>query len=336
MGPQIEALGVPVIALGMKRGIPWPASLLKLRKIINELRPDLIQGWMYHGNLAATLACTMAPGRPVLVWNIRHSLYSLCHEKPMTRQVIRTNRFFSSASGALLYNSRLSRKQHEDFGFASRNGLVIPNGINLQKFHFSAVARQRVRSELPIPADALVIGHVARLHPMKDHPLLLRAAAVLALRYPKTHFLLSGRDVSPENKTLTQLIPEELRDRFHLLGERTDVHELMSAMDIASSSSYGEAFPNVVGEAMAASLPCVVTDVGDSALIVGDTGVVVPPRDEQALIDGLEKLLTMPEKQRRSLGQQAQKRIEENFTLQVIVQRYVTLYKTMILEKRKG
>lgn len=334
MGPPIRALGVPVTTLDMFGGWPSLSGLIKLRRVVREFEPEIIQGWMYHGNLAATMARTLVSGSPVLAWNIRHSLYDLGHEKPMTRQVIRANRFLSSAPDALLYNSGLSRKQHEAFGFSSRNGQVIPNGIDTQKFSFSYASRQHVRSELGIPADALVVGHVARLHPMKDHPAFLRAAVRLALRYQETHFLLSGREVSLEDKTLERIIPAQVRHRFHLLGERSDVPDLMSVMDVFSlSSAWGEGFPNVVGEAMATGVPCVATDVGDTAIIIGDTGEVVPPQDEDALFAGIESLLTMPLEERRVLGASSRARIESKYTLRALVEQYAALYENLIQQE---
>lgn len=336
IGPQIRALGVPVTSLGMRRGRATFSGLAKLRRMVRSFMPDLIQGWMYHGNLAATWARTLASGCPVLAWNIRQSLYNLGHEKPMTQQVIRANRFFSSAPDALLYNSWLSRKQHEAFGFASRHGRVIPNGIDVRKYSFSFASRQRIRFKLGIPVDAPVVGHVARLHPMKDHPIFLRAAVDIALRYPETHFLLSGRNVSLENETLAQLIPAQVHDRFHLLGERNDVPDLMSAMDVFCQSSWSEAFPNVLGEAMAVGVVCVATDVGDSAAIIGDTGVVIPPRDKEALAAGIESVLTMSSEERNILGSRARARIEANYTLGVIVEQYAALYEQLVAEKEAG
>lgn len=330
MGERIEALGVPVTALGMKAGRPTLSSLVKLRTVIKRIRPDLIQGWMYHGNLAATLAHFFATGHPALAWNIRHSLYDISDEKPMTRLMIRVNRLFSFTADVLLYNSQLSRQQHEAFGFSSAKGQVIPNGIDVQSFCFSEQARKRIRSELGIPEDAQVVGHVARLHPMKDHPLFLQAASDIALHDSAVHFMLSGKDVTLDNVTLNQSIPAVLQNRFHLLGERSDVANLMSAVDIlSSSSSYGEAFPNVLGEAMAVGLPCVATDVGDSALIVGDTGRVVKPRDKAALSGAIEALLALPTVEYQLLSKLARRRIEENFTLSVIVERYALLYRKL-------
>lgn len=335
MGPKIAAMGVPIITIDMPIGRPTLSGVIKFRKVIRELQPDLIQGWMYHGNLAATLAYFLLLKKAPLVWNVRHSLYGIENEKRLTQLVIKANRFFSNSPTALLYNSQVSRKQHEKFGFSAEGGRVIPNGIDLKRFSFSSLARQRTRAELAISTDALVVGHVARLHPMKDHALFLKAAVDIAQRHANTHFLMSGRGVSLDDGNLKQHIPAALHNRFHLLNERNDVPELMSAMDIFCQSSWSEAFPNVLGEAMAVRLPCVATDVGDSALIVGDYGVMVTPREINALATGIESLLLLSTTDRQLLGEQARKRIEVNFALPAIVKQYATLYKTLILEKSK-
>lgn len=333
LGPLIRALGVPVTTLCIRGGQPSITGLIKLRRVIRERKPHIIQGWMYHGNLVATLARTLAQGHPILAWNIRHSLYDLGHEKLITRQVIRAGKCLSLAPDAILYNSRLSRKQHQAFGFVSLNGRVIPNGVDVQRFSFTSSSRKRARAELSIPAEAQVVGHVARLHPMKDHQMFLGAAADLALRYPEMHFLLSGRDVLLTNVALVELIPPHLRNRFHLLGERSDVSDLMSAMDVFCQSSWSEAFPNVLVEAMAVGVSCVATDVGDSAVIVGDTGVVVPPRDKGALAAGIESLIKMPLDDRLRLGASARARAEGNYTLGAIVDEYASLYEELLQKK---
>jgi len=333
MGQHIKALGIPVTTLGIRRGDSLFSGLTKFRQAIRGFRPDVIQGWMYHGNLATILACVLAPGCPATAWNVRHSLYDLDYERLMTRQVIRANRIFSSSPDVILYNSRLSRKQHETFGFTALNGQIIPNGIDMHRFCFSHDARIQIRSELGVPADAQIVGHVARLHPMKDHAIFVRAAVDIAFRYPAVHFLLSGRDVFLKNKTFEPLIPVHVRNRFHLLGDRSDVSDLMCAMDIFCQSSWSEAFPNVLGEAMASGVPCVATDVGDSTMIVGDTGIIVPPRDKEALRAGIEKLLMMPLNERYALCVNARTRIEVNYTLGSIVDQYAALYETLMMEK---
>lgn len=333
IGSQIEALGVPVITLDMPVGRPTLAGVIKLRRVIKEFQPDLIQGWMYHGNLASTIARFSSSKRTVLAWNVRQSLYQIENEKRLTQLVIKVNRFLSRTPDAILYNSQLSRKQHEKLGFSEKKGQVIPNGFNLDTFNFSSTNRQRMRAELAIPTVDLVVGHVARLHPMKDHALFLNSSVDIAKRYANTHFLLIGRGVCLDDDHLKELIPESLQSRFHLLGERSDVATLMSAMDIFCQSSNSEAFPNVLGEAMAMGLPCVATNVGDSALIVGDCGVVVKPQDKKELIKGIETLLNLPLNERLLLGERSRKRIKENFALGEIVDEYTTLYNTLVLEK---
>ncbi len=328
-GPRIRDLGVPVYTLGMRRGLPGPAAITRLYMLVGELRPDMIQGWMYHGNLAATLAGWLAPGRPAVAWNIRHSLYSLTDEKPLTRQVIRANRRLSGRTDSIVYNSCLSREQHEAFGFLADRGRMIPNGFDTDNLQPSRELGQLVRRDLAIPEDALVIGHVARFHPMKDHASFLRAAVQVAIAMPNTRFLLAGRNVDLENAALFGIVPSDFVGRFYFMGERDDVPALMQAMDVFCQSSWSEAFPNVLGEAMALGVPCVVTDVGDSRDIVADTGITVPCSDSEALARGLMAMLSKQDDVRRALGRAARARVEANYALPRIVGEYQGLYEAL-------
>ena len=150
-GPLIRDLGIPVHTLRMRKGLPSVRSVYELRKVATKFQPDVIQGWMYHGNLAAWLARHLAPGRPALAWNIRNGLYRLENEKPITRLVIRANRFLSGAPESILYNSSLSRKQHEAFGFNISRGRLIPNGFYFRQLAPMEHKARKVRAELGIP-----------------------------------------------------------------------------------------------------------------------------------------------------------------------------------------
>lgn len=330
MGTHIQALGVPVYTLGMRAGMPGPGALWRLRHHLRALRPDVIQGWMYHGNLASSLAARLAPGRPGLVWNVRQSLYDLCNEKRLTQQVIRANRMLSRHPSALIYNSRLSREQHERFGFNARRGVVIPNGFDLSRLRPDSEVGATVRREFRVEPQALIVGHVARFHPMKDHVGFLRAAVDVARRVPQARFLLVGREVSPDNPALAGIIPADLLSRFIFTGEQRDVTRLMQTMDVLCSSSWSEAFPNVLGEAMACGVPCVATDIGDSASIVGETGLVVPPSDSTELAKALTVMLEKSSSERFALGLEARRRVHEEYSLDNIVDRYSELYKTVV------
>lgn len=329
-GARIRAIGIPVSTLEIHRGASSASAFVRLRRVTRNFRPGLIQGWMYHGNVAAWAARSFSPIKPGLVWNIRHSLYGLDNEKWMTRQVIRANRLLSSTPDAILYNSVLSRQQHEAFGFSRKRGHIIPNGFDLARGVASLEKSNAIRHELDIPENAFVVGHVARLHPMKNHAGFLRAAVEVGREIDTVHFLLCGRDVVSENERLVSIVPSEMRVRFHFLGERNDIPNLMSAMDVfCSSSSWGEAFPNVLGEAMAMGVPCVATDVGDSREIVGSTGLVVPADDERSLANALQRLLVMFSEERRALGRGARFRIMSSYALDEVVSQYTRLYEAL-------
>ena len=332
MGEAIMNMGIPVETLGMRRGVPTPGAFWRLRQIARHYQPDLVQGWMYHGNLAASAAAMFARGRPKVVWNVRHSLYDIRDERPLTRQVIRANARLSPRSAAIVYNSRVSAVQHEAFGFHAARTRILPNGFDLARFRPDPAAREAVRAEIGVSADAPLIGLIGRHHPMKDHAGFLRAAALLAESYPQAVFLAAGTGVEWSNPELSALAAslQLSEQRLHLLGERRDVPRLMAALDLLALSSWSEGFPNVVGEAMACAVPCVVTDVGDAAWVVGDTGRVVAARDPQALASACGELIELDRVDRGALGHAARARVEREFGLDQIASQYQLLYREVL------
>ena len=327
---SISLLEVPVYSLNVRSNFPSMAAILRLRRLMGLFRPDVVQGWMYHGNLAATLARAMGPKRPALAWNIRQGLYGLNGEKPITRQVIRANRWLSKGPESILYNSRVSRLQHEAFGFYPDRGLVIPNGFDLDQLRPSVDAGLLIRASLGIPVTSRVVGHVARLHPMKDHKNFIHAAVRIGTDFPDVHFLLAGRDVTRDNDSLLGNVPDGMESRFHWLGERNDVADLMRAMDVFVLSSRGEGFPNVLGEAMACGVPCVATNVGDSVHVMGGHGRIVPPRNSVSLAEAVIELLHLDPKGRVELGAAARLYIEANYSLSEIADLYTLLYEKLV------
>ena len=211
---------------------------------------------------------------------------------------------------------------------------MIPNGFQTELFCPGDRVREQTRKAFNLPVAAAVIGIVGRFDPQKDHRTFIKAAAQLARRMDGVYFLMCGKGLSPDNQELMVWLREGCAaDQFLLLGERNDLNHIYCAMDVfVSSSAYGEGFPNVIGEAMACCVPCVVTDVGDSAIVVGNTGRVVPPRDPKALANGIYELLTLSEEEKRELGEAARRRIEENFSLSTIAVRYADLYEEVLAQ----
>ena len=327
---RISDSDIPIYLLNINSKKEILQAIWRLINLVRKIQPDIIQGWMYHANLAAQFASLLTFQSVPTVWNIRHSVYSLKYEKSTTATIIKLLAKMSSFPKNIIYVSHISAKQHEKLGYQDSKSVVIPNGFDTEVFTPSINARNGLRRELGLTENAIVIGLIARYHPMKDHDNFLSAATLLLKKFPDIHFVLVGTGVKKENSGIVSLLSDfKLTDdpHFHFLGERQDISKITAGFDIASLvSAWGEGFPNVVGEAMSCGVPCVVTDVGDSAWIVGETGKVVPPKDPEKLAQVWQEMIELGQEKRSQLGTLARQRIIENFSLDAIVEQYEELY----------
>lgn len=316
---------VKLTHLHMRPGRATPSDFLRLRRVLRTERADVIQGWMYHGNLMASLA---AHGyRTPVVWAIHHALNQLSTEKFGTRLVIWAGKYFSRSTRKIIYCSRTGRVGHERFGYAASRSLMIPNGFDTCRFAPDAYARVHARRELNISEHFVAVGLVARVHPKKDHSNFLEAAARCLNFCRDVVFVLVGNGASRDNTGLIRLVANlGLQNHVRLCGVRSDIAAINNALDIACVSSWEEAFPMALGEAMACGTPCVATDVGDVREIIGDTGIVVPPRDAAALCAGWLKLFQLEAGERRVLGARARERIIEHYSLAAMARQYADMY----------
>ena len=338
LAEKLEGIGVPVRTLGMKKKVPNPFLVMRLAKWIRESRPDVIHTWMYHANLVGSLSARLAGDVPV-VWAIHHSTLDPHVDKRRTVLVNRVCSLLSKKFPArIVCCSEASLGLHKELGYTPEKLEVIPNGFDLEQLKPDPAARSSLHQELGISEDAFLIGMAARFHTQKDHRNFARAAAALHKQVPGIHFLLCGLEITWQNAQLAGWIEEAgIRDRCHLLGVRQDMPRLFAGMDIATTASRsGEAFPIVIGEAMACGTPCVVTDVGDSALIVGQTGIVVPPGDSEALAKAWRKLIDAGPEVRRRLGMAARNRVQHHFSLPVVVDRYQAIYMELARREREN
>lgn len=322
-GPLLRRAGIKVHCLGMKRGFLTPAALGRLYSALREAPPDIVQGWMYHGNLAALAANWLASSRPAVIWNIRTSMDDPLVFGRATRMVIRLGAWLSSRVDAILYNSDRSRKQHGRLGYYSGREAVIPNGFDPDLWDHGPDARRVARAELGLDDMAPVVGFVGRGATVKDVPTLMRAFSRLRTRIPAAQLICIGRDIE------TYCPSGISTDGVSFLGQRSDVARLYAAFDVFCLSSRVEGFPNVVGEAMACGVACVTTNVGDAAEVVGETGWVVPPGDPVAFAEALEAALREPAEAIAQRGLAARRRIKERFDLATIITSYETLYRTI-------
>lgn len=333
IGPRIRELDIPVVALGAARRRLSVRTFLEIRRHLKEFQPDVIQSWMYHSNLAAYLSRGAVRNRPALAWNIRHSLHDLSHEPWMTRQVIKAGAKRSAKVEAIIANSTVSMEQHEAIGYRSSRNEVIPNGFDLQALKPIPNASVKLREELDIDESAFIVGCAARFHPMKDQRMLVKATAELVENGRDVHCVLIGRgcETGGEAESLRSLLGE----RLHLLGERRPLAETVSGLDcLAVASAWGEGFPNVLAEAMACEVPCVTTDVGDAAAIVSDPERVVPPQDQNAMVEVLDGLLQLDEQARRRIGQEGRQRILDNYPIEKIIRQYENLWNDLASSRK--
>jgi glycosyltransferase involved in cell wall biosynthesis len=323
---RLRAAGVTVIELNFKSPGGLMFGLLRIARLIAGSRPDIVQGWMYHGDIAALIALTLSGRRrrTQLIWSIRCSDMDLRHYRLGLRLVVKACTMLSRWPNLITANSTAGLKSHLRLGYRPRRAEVVLNGIDTDEFRPAAGARAAVRRELGLADDAIVLAHVARVDPMKDHGSFLAAMAKL----PELRALLIGVG--------TEYLPAA--DNIIRLGRRSDVARLISAADIVvSSSRFGEGFSNALAEGMACGLTAIATDVGDAKLIVGDTGHVVPAEDPAALAAAIRALAQDLAQEtaaaRAARAAKTRARIVDNFTMGRAIERYAELYGSLGLPR---
>jgi glycosyltransferase involved in cell wall biosynthesis len=319
LAPQLEAAaGVRLIYLGKRGRRDVAGFVARLVRHVRDLRPAIIHGYMPDANGLAWLLGRLTGAR--VVWGIRASDVDLDHYDLLTRLLHRTEAWLSPHADLIIANSEAGSLYHARQGYSPRRMVVIPNGIDADRFRHDAEARRRLRHEWHVGDDEFVLGVVARLDPMKDHQTFLNAAALLATSMPRARCVIVG-DGPPEiRRHLTELADQcRVSDRLLWLGARHDMPAVYNALDVTvSSSAFGEGFSNTIGEAMACEVPCAATDVGDAAMIIADTGRVVPRRRPDLLAAALVDLANAD---RAALGRMARDRIVEHFSTQALVER---------------
>ena len=327
LGEELRGLGVQVECMGLKSLANAPLALWRLVRRIRAIDPDIVQTWMYHSDLIGGLSARLA-GKRNLLWGVR--VADLSPDMGVPRSTILIRRLCARLSGIvparIVYVAEAARLVHERLGYAGGKSVVIQNGYDIPPTATVEALRGR-RQSLGLTPDCVLIGTAGRYSPQKGYQGFVGAAGRVAARHPDAHFLIIGRGVGWENEELAGWVRETgAADRFHLLPEQQDVREWLAAMDIFALNSLMEGFPNIVAEAMSVGVPCIVTDVGDAALLVDDTGIVIEPRDEEGLTQAMLRLVSEGKPERSRLGALARERVSRKFSIESIVGRYEELF----------
>jgi glycosyltransferase involved in cell wall biosynthesis len=334
IGKSLQNQGVKVHALHLlPTGFNIFPVMWRLIKLIRRLQPDIVQTWMYHADLLGGVAAYLG-GCKNIAWGIR--TFSLSDNSKATVLIMKICAALSCwIPKKIIFNSVLARQAHIEAGYASKGMIVIPNGFDFTQFSATQEQRIALRLACDFKEDELVVGCVGRFHADKGQDNFIKAAAIVTKQYETIRFLLVGRDCDIKNTQLIDLLNRyDLIERFVLLGERNDIPDCLAAMDIFCMPSRTEAFPNGLGEAMTMGLPCVATSVGDTAVLTGDTVILVPPQNEQALAEGLLQVIALPVKLRLQMGQVARERVINEFSIVKAHARFDAVYQ-QILENTK-
>lgn len=323
---ELHAAGVPVSDLGKHGRWDVLTFFFRLVRVLRIERPEVLYGFLPVANILSALVKPFVPGIKV-IWGVRASEMDLSRYDWLSRRVAYMECRLARFADRIVANSEAGRTYHIAQGFPAGSIIVIPNGIDTGRFHFDAEGRRRVRAEWGVRDDEILIGVSARLDPMKGYETFLEAVALLAQDWSHVRFACVGEGSPVYRERLVALARRlGIADRVVWPGCRHDMPSVYSAFDIASSSSYGEGFSNAIAEAMSCERPCVVSDVGDSAWIVGKAGRVVPAREAKALARAWRELLDMPADARHGLGIAARRRIEELASIQGLVQRTIRVF----------
>ncbi|SDX79240.1 glycosyltransferase [Salimicrobium album] len=316
MEKRIKAEGITVHSINLSKKNLF-RSLLKVREICKNF--DIINTWLYHADFFGFIVAKILLSNKKLIWNIRHSNLDKHANKSLTLKIMKMNSLLSRYVNCITFNSNEALLNHVKVGYAEEKSLVIPNGFELDKFKFNQEDRMKVRKGLSLHENDKVFITVGRWHVQKDYHTLMKALHELKLKKVEFKFLMVGTNLENSNKELVALITKyNLINDVFLLGRRNDIPALLSAADVYVSSSIGESFSNAIGEAMASELHCVVTDVGDSKMMIGETGKIVNPRDHFNMALELMYFINRPEIER---NRDARERVIERYEVQSVVNR---------------
>ena len=309
-------------------------DFFKLLVLLKNTKPDIVNTWMYHANLIGGIAAYIL-GHKRIIWSLRTTDVRK-GSKILTIFIRKISALFSYfIPKKIVCVAEAVLQAHQEIGYCKNKMIIIHNGFDASKIIFNKIERQRLRDQFGFKSSEVIIGSVGRFNKAKDHKNFIHAAAIIIKEKPNVKFLMVGKDLENDNVLINKWAKDvHVSSKLILLGERQDISNCLSAMDIFCLHSSREGFPNSLAEAMLVGLPCISTAVGDVEILIRDIGLMVPKENSPALAKGLIELIEMPSKERSLMGQKARKKIYEEFSIYDTCERYKELYGKLLMDSK--
>lgn len=331
-GPRLKSLGIGVHCLNLKK---FPQNILRSYHLMREMRrfkPMVLMSWLYHADIFGLFLAKIG-GVQRTVWNIRCSYMDLTQYNRLTKIIFHLLIKLSHVPDAIVANSSSGMAYHQKAGYRPRRIEIIPNGFDTDHFKPDPRKRENFRNRHSVGENTPLIGMIARFDPMKNHALFFKVAGLVNQSIPKARFILVGKGMEANNPDIFKMINEnQLADKTILMGVRSDLNHIYPALDLVVSTSAGEGFPNVIGEAMSCGVSVVATDVGDSAYLIGDGRRVVAHGNAADMAQVCIDLLSSSPADKTRISLSARERIDTHFSIEKIARRYMDLVANLSLE----
>lgn len=328
LSKKFEAENIEIINLGLKSNIFLFISILKLKKLIKELKPDILMTWLQLSDLVGLIIKIIFP-KIKLIWNIRYS--KLTKNNMNFKNVLFTKiiGYFSFIPDMIVFNTKAGLNDHKRIGYKPCKEIIIPNGFETELFKPNNTQRKKIRDELMIKNSDFVIGFIGKDEVIKGLDLFLLSAKKMKIKHQNVRFVLIGKGLDKKNKKILNFIKiDKLKTSFHLLGQVQNIKDYILTFDILALTSKSEGFPNVIGEAMSCEIPCVTTDVGDCKIILGKTGLIVK-QNVDSVVAGWEKFFNCSTQELSNIKSKARSRIIKHYKIEKIINKYQEVYQSL-------
>lgn len=336
VGKKIIQAGIPVYSLDIKKSkyaiirfLMFIRALFILSRYIKEVKPDIVQTWLHHADLAGLIACKLA-GHKKLFWSVHCSYLRPPYFKKRNIILVKLLGKLSKIPKVISFNSSAGLKSHIEMGYIPKQMKMIPCGFDSKIFSPNSKKRQNIRDYYGISDSDFLVGFVGRHHVVKDIKTFLLAVHELSKKHNNIQTIMVGQGFDEFNQEIISLKKDLQLKNIKLLGRRDDVPALMNAFDLFLITSVSEGFPNVLGEAMLTGLPCLVTDVGDCKEVLANNKYVFNVGDYKGMANKASEIINLTELQKKELSLYNQKIIKKNYEISIVTKKYQEIYKTLI------